>query len=84
MLIVYMLKGVMAGDVKLLGLIAGFLTDGDITKYIILVFYVAAFMGFIKIIMQYIGNNMAPKTTIKFTGPILIGYLILFYTKGGI
>lgn len=84
MLVVYIFKGVMAGDVKLLGMIAGFLESADVIKFIILIFYIAAFMGFIKIVMQFIGNEKAPKTTIKFSGPILVGYLILFYTKGGI
>ena len=38
MLVVYIFKGVMAGDVKLLGMIAGFLESADVIKFIILIF----------------------------------------------
>lgn len=73
----------MAGDVKLLGLVSGFLNCQDVVKYVVITFYIAAFIGFVKIIFQYIEDEKR-KTTIKFTGPILIGYSILVYTKGGI
>lgn len=39
LLIVYYVGGIMAGDVKLLGLISGYLCGTDVIKYIILVFY---------------------------------------------
>ena len=86
LLIVYKAGGIMAGDVKLIGLIAGFLDSKDIVKYIILVFYIAAFLGVVKIIFNYIAeeNEASKRTTIRFTIPILIGYLVLFLTKGGL
>lgn len=83
--LVYCAGGILAGDVKLLALIAGYLATKDVAKYIILVFYVAAFIGLIKIFFKYISvRDNYEKTTIKFTAPILLSFLILFYTKGGI
>ena len=86
LLVVYKFGGIMAGDVKLIGLIAGFLDGRDIAKYVILVFYIAGFMGVIKVIFNYIAeeNEASKRTTIRFTVPILIAYLILYLTKGGL
>lgn len=86
LLVVYKFGGIMAGDVKLIGLIAGFLDGRDIAKYVILVFYIAGFMGVIKVIFNYISeeNEASKRTTIRFTAPILIAYLILYLTKGGL
>lgn len=86
LLVVYKFGGIMAGDVKLIGLIAGFLDGRDIAKYVILVFYIAGFMGVIKVIFNYIAeeNEASKRTTIRFTAPILIAYLILYLTKGGL
>ena len=86
LLVVYKFGGIMAGDVKLISLIAGFLDGRDIAKYVILVFYIAGFMGVIKVIFNYISeeNEASKRTTIRFTAPILIAYLILYLTKGGL
>ena len=86
LLLVYRFGGIMAGDVKLVGLIAGFLNGRDIAKYIILVFYIAGFIGIVKMIFNYISeeNEASKRTTIRFTAPILIAYLILYLTKGGL
>ena len=82
LLIVYYVGGIMAGDVKLLGLISGYLCGTDVIKYIILVFYFAAF---IKVLMNLIIDRETPKKiTIKFSCPIFLAYLVLFITKGGI
>ena len=86
LLLVYRFGGIMAGDVKLVGLIAGFLSGRDIAKYIILVFYIAGFIGIVKMIFNYISeeNEASKRITIRFTAPILIAYLILYLTKGGL
>ena len=86
LLLVYRIGGIMAGDVKLIGRIAGFLNGRDIAKYIILVFYIAGFIGIVKMIFNYISeeNEDSKRTTIRFTAPILIAYLILYFTKGGL
>ena len=86
LLVVYKFGGIMAGDVKLIGLIAGFLDGRDIAKYVILVFYIAGFIGIVKMIFNYISeeNEASKRTTIRFTAPILIAYLILYFTKGGL
>ena len=86
LLLVYRFGGIMAGDVKLVGLIAGFLNGRDIAKYIILVFYIAGFIWIVKMIFNYISeeNEASKRTTIRFTAPILIAYLILYFTKGGL
>ena len=47
LLVVYNFGGILAGDVKLLGLISGYLCGTDVVKYIILVFYFAAFIGIV-------------------------------------
>ena len=85
LLIVYYVGGIMAGDVKLLGLISGYLCGTDVIKYIILVFYFAAFIGIVKVLMNLIIDRETPKKiTIKFSCPIFLAYLVLFITKGGI
>lgn len=85
LLVVYYFGGIMAGDVKLLGLISGYLCGTDVVKYIILVFYFAAFIGIVKILMTFIIDRETPKNmTIKFSCPIFLAYLVLFITKGGI
>lgn len=83
LLIVYYVGGIMAGDVKLLGLISGYLCGTDVIKYIILVFYFAAFIGIVKVLMNLIIDRETPKKiTIKFSCPIFLAYLVLFITKG--
>lgn len=85
LLIVYYVGGIMAGDVKLLGLISGYLCGTDVIKYIILVFYFAAFISIVKVLMNLIIDRETPeKITIKFSCPIFLAYLVLFITKGGI
>lgn len=85
LLLVYVAGGILAGDVKLLGLCAGCLSMDDVVKYIIVVFYLAAFIGVVKMFYQKIIENRAPKkTTIKFSVPIFLGYIIWFLSKGGI
>ena len=61
LLIVYYVGGIMAGDVKLLGLISGYLCGTDVIKYIILVFYFAAFIGIVKVLMNLIIDRETPK-----------------------
>ena len=75
LLIVYYVGGIMAGDVKLLGLISGYLCGTDVIKYIILVFYFAAFIGIVKVLMNLIIDRETPKKiTIKFSCPIFLAY----------
>lgn len=86
MLVIYFFKGIMAGDVKLIGMICGFLSGKDIVKFIVLIFYAAALLGIIKIIFRFIAEEFdgCKKTTIRFTAPILISYMVLYLTKGGL
>ena len=80
--LIYLFRGIGAGDVKLMALIVSFLSFNDGVKLIILIFFIGAFFGVIKILMMFV-NKVSDKEvvfngkSIKFTGPILTGYLLM-------
>ena len=84
LIVVYLVNGICAGDVKLLAMISGYFMITDCIKLIILIFYIAAFFGIIKIIISRIESGKVGRTGIKFSGPILLGYCVLYISKGGI
>lgn len=89
LLIVYVIGGIGAGDVKLMCLISGFLFPIEGLKLILLIFVIGAFWGVIKImfslVMKLSGIKVSKgRTVIKFTGPILVGYLMMLLSRGGI
>ena len=89
LLSVYVIGGIGAGDVKLMCLISGFLFPMESLKLIFLIFVIGAFWGVIKImfslVMKLSGIKVSKgRTVIKFTGPILVGYLMMLLSRGGI
>lgn len=91
LIIMYILGGLGAGDVKLMCLICGFLDIKHALIYTMLVLCIGAFVGLIKIGMKLIrtvGSNAGltswQATGIRFGIPITIGYLVLLISKGGI
>ena len=89
MFLVYMVRGIGAGDVKLISLIAGFLSPSEGVKLVFLIFLIGAFAGIIKIILRILtgiagGGLIKGNTGIRFTGPILTGYLLMLLSRGGI
>ena len=89
LLCVYAIGGIGAGDVKLMCLISGFLFPLEGLKLILLIFVIGAFCGVIKImfslVMKLSGTKVSSgRTVIKFSGPILIGYLMMLLSRGGI
>lgn len=89
LLIVYAIGGIGAGDVKLMCLIAGFLYPMESLKLISLIFVIGAFWGVIKIMFSLVKRLSGTKiskerTVIRFSGPILIGYLLMLMSRGGI
>ena len=88
--IVYLIGGIGAGDVKLMGFMGGFLGARQGLVYMVLVLFIGAFAGIVKMITNAavrISENRKPQkigTNIRFSIPILIGYLILLISKGGI
>lgn len=85
--LIYLIKGIGAGDVKLLSLMVSFLSFNDGVKLIILIFFIGAFLGVIKIMMTFVYMVTEKKAvfdvkSIKFTGPILAGYLIMLLSNG--
>lgn len=86
--ILYLLRGIGAGDVKLMSLIVSFLPLNDGIKLIILIFFIGAFFGVIKLLWVLLyrksDRNVDFKIiSIKFSGPILVGYLFMLLIKGG-
>lgn len=77
--ILYLLGAVGAGDVKLMGII-GFYNAHfpDNVKYMLLVLFISAFIGVLKLITSGLKCH-----TIKFTVPMLMGYLGMVVSKGG-
>lgn len=87
--ILYIMGGLGAGDVKLLSLICGFIGMEHCVKFVLLVFFMGAGIGIIKIMMRIISRisdnkDISGKTTIKFTLPVLLAYFIMLISKGGI
>lgn len=88
--IVYLIGGIGAGDVKLMGLMGGFLGVRQGLVYMVLVLFIGAFAGIVKILADAavgISESRKPqkiRTSIRFSIPILIAYLILLISKGGI
>lgn len=86
--LIYLVRGIGAGDVKLMTLIVSFLSFNDGVKLIILIFFIGAFFGAIKIMMMLMCRVSDKEVvfsgkTIKFTGPILAGYLLMLLSNGG-
>lgn len=78
--IMYLVGAIGAGDVKLLGIVAMY--NGSLAvnlRYGILILFIGAFMGIIKCLLSGFSQR-----TIKFTAPILAGYLIMLVSKGGV
>ena len=86
---VYLIGGIGAGDVKLICLISGFLQPMEGLKMLFLIFVVGAFWGVIKLLFSYVvalsgGDKPKGRTVIRFSGPILTGYLLMLLSRGGI
>lgn len=86
---VYLIGGIGAGDVKLICLISGFLEPIEGLKLLFLIFIVGAFWGVVKILFSYVvalsgGDMHKGRTVIRFSGPILTGYLLMLLSRGGI
>lgn len=86
---VYLIGGIGAGDVKLLCLISGFLEPLEGLKLLFLIFVVGAFYGVVKIMFSMVvvlsgGDMPKSRTEIRFSGPILAGYLMMLLSRGGI
>ena len=89
MFAIYLAGGIGAGDVKLLCMIVSFLSLNDGIRLIILIFFIAGFFGVIKITMTAVyrlsgSGHAATVNSIRFTGPVLLGYLFMLLSKGGI
>ena len=87
LIFIYILGGLGAGDVKLICLICGFLGLKQVVIYTILVLYLGAFIGLIKMCMRLANRNGRTAfgvTKIRFGIPITVGYFILIFSKGGI
>lgn len=88
--IVYLIGGIGAGDVKLMGFMGGLLGVRQGLVYMVLVLFIGAFAGIVKMLtdaaVRISGNRKRQeiRTNIRFSIPILIGYLILLISKGGI
>ncbi len=87
--VIYLIGGIGAGDVKLLCLLVSFLSLIDSMKFVILVLFTGAFCGGIKLLMELSeriskGIKGKKRVTIKFTGPILLSYLLMLFSKGGV
>ncbi len=91
LIVVYIIGGLGAGDVKLLCLIGGYLGLENAIKYTLLVIFIGALTGIVKVLTNYsvrlakggIGMRKG-KTPIRFSIPIVIGYMIILFSKGGI
>ena len=86
---VYLIGGIGAGDVKLICLISGFLEPVEGLKLLFLIFILGAFFGVVKILFSLVaalsgGDMPKGRTTIRFSGPILVGYLMMLLSRGGI
>ena len=86
LIIVYILGGLGAGDVKLMCLICGFLGLKQALIYTFLVLCIGAFIGLIKIGMRFINiaNMSRTVTKIRFGIPITMGYFVILISKGGV
>ncbi|MBD5157280.1 MAG: hypothetical protein HDT13_06575 [Butyrivibrio sp.] len=88
--IVYLVGGIGAGDVKLMGFMGGILGVRLGLVYTVLVLFIGAFAGIAKMLadtaVRVSGKNKEQKrrTSIRFSIPILIGYLVLLISKGGV
>lgn len=88
--VVYLIGGIGAGDVKLMGLMGGFLGARQGLVYTVLVLFIGAFAGIVKMLadtaLRISEKNKTQKrrTSIRFSVPILIGYLMLLISKGGV
>lgn len=77
--ILYLFGAVGAGDVKLMGVISMYNAHlKDNVKYMILVLFISAFIGVLKLITSGLKSH-----TIKFTIPMMMGYLGMLISKGG-
>lgn len=86
---VYLIRGIGAGDVKLICLISGFLEPLEGLKLLFLILVVGAFYGVVKIMFSMVvalsgGELPKSRTVIRFSGPILVGYLLMLLSRGGI
>ena len=90
LMVIYLFRGLGAGDIKMMCLISGFLGLYQGIKYIILTIFIAGLIGIIKLITELAlrvgeGKKIGPgKTTIRFMIPILLSYMVILITKGGI
>lgn len=81
--VVYMLHGLGAGDVKLLGVLCGGLGLRDAFVYIILVLILGAAIGGAKLVYIRISKQPFSKITpVLFTIPATIAYIIYLISKG--
>ncbi len=90
---IYPAGGMGAGDVKLMALMGGFLGVRAGIKYTVLVFFIGAFAGVVKVFAEAAvrvagdperGAGPIRRTGIRFSIPILLGYLVLQISGGGI
>ena len=91
--VIYMVGGLGAGDVKLMCMLAGYLRLENAVKYILLVIFIGAFAGIIKMLSNYSvricdGKSRLQmkkrRTVIRFSIPITVGYMVVLFSKGGI
>ncbi|MCM1307069.1 MAG: prepilin peptidase [Butyrivibrio sp.] len=86
---VYLIGGIGAGDVKLMGIMGAALGVREGLIYTVLVLFIGAFAGIVKMLADTAvgisrkNKTQGSRTSIRFSIPILIGYLILLVSKGG-
>ena len=90
LIVVYVIGGIGAGDVKLLSLVCGALGFKNGLKFLVIVFVAGAVMGLVKIVGKIAekivsaGNKKWNRTGIRFSVPVFAGYLIMLISGGGI
>ena len=73
---VYAMGGLGGGDIKLFAVTAMFLNKNELIAVVVVSFFIAAFMGILKII-----KNKKPYQTINFAVPMLISVLLITKTS---
>ena len=74
---VYLIRGIGGGDLKLFAVLSMFLSSGELIGSVIIAFFIAAFIGIIKLFI----SKKIP-CTIHFAVPILISVLLVTGSGG--
>lgn len=83
----YMVKGLGAGDVKLICVIGGFLGPLYAFRFVLLVLFCGAVIGGIKIAFETLVSRhkyVVGKTYFRFTVPIGFAFMLMVISKGGV